>query len=61
MERVAPMKFQWFLIMSGDSRNMTPGASDHDRHASFEYPAQVAGAAGHVGFDAVLTPVWPDG
>ncbi|HXN61989.1 MAG TPA: LLM class flavin-dependent oxidoreductase [Acidimicrobiales bacterium] len=46
----------WFLPTSGDSRNVVPGVGGHGRPASIDYLAQIARAADHLGFDAVLTP-----
>ena len=46
----------WFLPTSGDSRNVVPGLGGHGRPASLEYLGQIARAADHLGFDAVLTP-----
>jgi alkanesulfonate monooxygenase len=46
----------WFLPTSGDSRNVVPGLGGHSRRPSLEYLTQIAQAADHLGFDAVLTP-----
>jgi alkanesulfonate monooxygenase len=46
----------WFLPTSGDSRNVVPGAGGHERPPTLEYLSQIARAADHLGFDAVLTP-----
>jgi alkanesulfonate monooxygenase len=50
------IKLHWFLPTSGDSRNVVPGAGGHGRAASIDYLGQIARAADHLGFDAVLTP-----
>lgn len=56
----------WFLPTSGDSRNLDAAAvsakeTPHlqpaaQRPPSIEYLAQIAGAAEHLGYEAVLTP-----
>jgi alkanesulfonate monooxygenase len=48
--------FHWFLPTSGDSRNVVPGSGGHGRAPSLDYLSQIARAADHLGFDAVLTP-----
>jgi alkanesulfonate monooxygenase len=50
------INFHWFLPTSGDSRNVVPGSGGHGRPPSLDYLAQIARAADHLGFDAVLTP-----
>jgi alkanesulfonate monooxygenase len=47
----------WFLPTAGDSRDVVASGDDgHRRPPTLEYLSQVASAAEHVGFDAVLTP-----
>ncbi len=54
------MKLHWFLPSSGDCRNVTPGRVWPRPACVARVLAQVA-MTEHVGLDAVLTPVWPDG
>ena len=52
-----PLSLHWFLPTAGDSRDVVGfGPTAGRRPASLDYLAQVARAAEHVGFDAVLTP-----
>jgi alkanesulfonate monooxygenase len=47
----------WFLPTAGDSRTVVPfGKDGHQRPPTIEYLSQVARAADHLGFEAVLTP-----
>lgn len=51
------IRAHWFLPTAGDSRDVVAtGADAHRRPPSIEYLALVAGAAEHMGFEAVLTP-----
>ena len=51
------VSLHWFLPTSGDSRDVVGfGPVEARRPATLDYLAQVARAAEHVGFDAVLTP-----
>jgi alkanesulfonate monooxygenase len=58
------LTFDWFLPTSGDARTIVgrghgiplTGAAAADRPPDVEYLAQVARAAEHLGFEAVLTP-----
>ena len=51
------LSLHWFLPTAGDSRDIVGfGPVEARRPATLDYLAQVAQAAEHVGFDAVLTP-----
>lgn len=51
------ISLHWFLPTAGDSRDVVGfGPVEARRPATLDYLAQVARAAEHVGFDAVLTP-----
>jgi alkanesulfonate monooxygenase len=51
------ISLHWFLPTAGDSRDVVGfGPVEAHRPATLDYLAQVAKAAEHVGFDAVLTP-----
>jgi alkanesulfonate monooxygenase len=51
------IRVHWFLPTAGDSRDVVAASEDgHRRPPTLEYLSQVASAAEHLGFDAVLTP-----
>lgn len=50
------IEVDWFLPTGGDSRDVLPDESGHQRPPSHAYLAQVATACDTLGFDAVLTP-----
>jgi len=58
-----PLSLHWFLPTAGDSRDVVGfGPTVGRREVDLGYLSQVARAAEHVGFDAVLTPTgtWCD-